>query len=930
MSGSAKNVLARLGRRPDARPTEEADEQPKPLQSAPTPAAEPAPDRPALPVVGVIYRRDRHPGAKCLDDLLERGDRHSCNEALPLDELLERTWEQDAHFITYRIDADELPLDDPEHEHAYARANKCSPFVTQLEKAGGRIRVPFVALDFDNPKAADGSKTPWEEETLAEHVATVEAAIEAELIPSPTAFYDTAHGSRFIFALTREVGHLDAEELIRGLMVLFETAGLPLDEQCDDWTRLFRSARTKREDTGELYEPKHLRVDGTLLDPDTIERVEATNGQEHMAEVEPYHGDMPEAEEVRELLERTGKSGKPLETELVKVARRALHGRDAGAVCFGNRPLAVGEERWNRQVLEIVGSAVSMLAREEVATPEGVYALLHPAIEQLQVREDQGMQATDWYAKTWSMVARMWSQEEAKIQAEHQERELRIADGKEHAAHLLEQHRRARPDDVPGDADEAREWFKRQGIASDGHQHHYVRRRDGTYNYRSVTDAMLIPMIRELGVDDMIPTEEWVGKSLRQRSPRAILNDHATPVLDIECTALEEHAYIDGEPGYKTLRIPIHQLSHKLTPGGRFDEGVNEWLHELFGDRYEDGVEWISHALDVRRAICALNLYGEHGTGKGMFAAGLSECFRGEHLNDGRALGKWNLGLIKGPIVNCDEGVPPLVSDEALPLDQAFRSLVTGGKLTIRAMRMDPFTAVVYPRIIFSSNDENVALEALSGQRKLTPQDIEALELRLLSIEVGSGARELLTKHGNYSWTSGWITGNEPSRYVLANHFYHLYCNRQPSRSGSGRLLVEGDIGTLKHGHYRKSKAHAQGVRDLVREVARAQDKKVHAFSSKQRAVVHLDGPRMFVTASMFEPNYCGRLDRLDRPEGIAIVELLERSGVLGPVKNTRKGGVGARWREVDLRALREYAGHLEDLDVSDLLTIDRRLGEEG
>lgn len=761
------------------------------------------------PTIGIIYARDRHPAAKRLTDLTDEDVAALvlCDEHVPLSEALERTWSNDAHLIMYRVDADHTG-----DEHAFLRVSKCSPFVEQLEQAGGRVRVTALVFDHDLPKLQGGEKQEWSADSLEEFVQVLQEAVGTS-IPEPTAWYTTLHGSRFVYVLGEEVSHLDAEAMMRGMIAQFTTAGIELDDSCTDWTRLFRLPRTVREDSGEAYEPDFLLTGGSLLDPSTIEYMEPGPSSSY-ADIDPYQGEMPDPDEARELLERKGENGRTYESALVKTARTYLQGRDSFGIVFEHEPIVVGEEGWNNAVTRIVGQVVGMLARQDGVTPEGCYALIHSAIEQLQDREQRGMNETDWYTTTWSLVSRMWASEEAQIIAERQEAERAAAEGKAHRETLLDKLRTAHPDTVPTDPAEAQEWFQHSMIASDGRRHH-IMRSDGSYNLRDCSDSMLIPMIRNLGMEQTLPTTEIRGKIVVQRSSQALLNDHATPITAIKCSAAIDVAYIDGPPGRMVLHIPVHQLNPKVE--GRFDAQIDEWLRALGGQKYEQLIEWLSHSLDVTRAICALNLYGAPGTGKGMFASGLAECFEGEHKNDGRALGKFNVGLLDSPIVNCDEGVPKINSDEALTVDQAFRSMVTGGKMTVRAMHRDPFNADIYPRILFTSNDRDI-IRSIVGHRDLTTDDIRAIELRLLSIEVNDDAHSLLTRNGGFGYTKGWIAPK--STYRLAGHIKWLYDRRVKSQHGDNRLLVEGETSTdLVREMRLRSKGAQSTLRSLVKMI---------------------------------------------------------------------------------------------------------------
>src|SRR5688572_464975 len=873
------------------------------------------------PVIGIVFDREGHPGADRLDELAdpERAGSYLCDEHLPLSEAMSRQWAQDAHLMLYR-------LVDADGDTAWARVRKRAPFVQELLRAGGRVEVPLLVFDHDLPRnlGTGNVKQEWTEEGLGEFVQGLAGAD----LPSPSWWYTTLHGSRFVYVLEQPVSHGRAEQLAQALMQRFAAQGVELDRQCSDWTRLFRLPRTVRADTGLPFHtsPRFMLLgDGRPVSLAELGVEEGEKPADTFVQVPQYAGDRPTPEEVRALLVVEGKSGKENPSAWAKVARKYLQGREpAFGACFGEEVLDVARFGGrNNAIVKVAGQVIGMTARQEEATPEGVYALLHAALEQLQARDDEG---TDWHAVAWDIVCRLWTNEQSQIAAENAQREASVVEGQNVRKDLVEQLRAEHPSDVPTDAEEADAWFRQRMIASDG-KRHFIMRRDGSYGLHPVGDSMVIPMVKELGMEDVIETNELRGRAWVSRSTQSILNDHATPIVGIVCSASDRVAYIEGERGHRVLHQPVHRLNPRVK--ARWSYEVDAWLKALLGEKYDIGTDWLAYALDVSSPICALNLWGTPGTGKGMLAAGLAECFEGEQVNDGRALGKFNAGLLASPVVNCDEGVPQLKSDETLRTDQAFRSLVTGGNVTIRAMHQNPFTAKVYPRILFTGNDPDI-VRAISGHRDLTEDDVRAIEVRLLSIHVQDAALIHLASRGNYSHTDGWVNGRERSKYILAGHIRQLFENRQPkSRFSSGRLLVEGEVGTTLVREMRLRSPSAQAVLRSVVGMLQHPQKVRGLYTSPERVLVTAAG-----VVEFSERAKAGIEEKLSLPRTAQVLRqfaLVDHHGLVPESsKVTPPGQERGRWVELDLGTVLEEAARygMDCARVEELLRTQRR-GQE-
>jgi hypothetical protein len=757
------------------------------------------------PKVSIIFDREAAPGATSLAAFEAEPGKYLADEHVPISEAIAREWEHDAHLTMYAACDDQGTA-------VFPRINKRgSSFVGDLLAQGGRVACSVLIFDHDLPEKAE-----WTEDGLGEFVRFI-AESDFHL---PTYWYTTLHGSRFVYVLDEPVSHAEAEGLMLGIMRDALAEGLELDTACKDWTRLFRLPRVLRDGTRtedaanfECYEF------GETLDPSTIEPGEATGLDDEFVEVQHYRGSLPDPDDCHELLfDVSSKTGKDVKSKWVKTARQYLTGRDSFDYCFNNKVICEGDifegrnfSGSNDALLRVVGQMVGQLARQEEATPEGIYALLIGALDQLEPTAKH----PDWHVVAWDLICRMWSSELAQVEAEFRQRERDLAEASVTRDGLIDLFRDKLPGTVPDEPAEAEEWLRERMIASTGMKHH-IMMRDGSYTVSSFGDSMLIPAIRDLGMQDVIETHELAGKVWREKSPRSILNIQAIPISRLICSSTEDVATVAGDPGYRTLTIPIHKLDPHLHPV--FSDDVDRWLKYFFGDGYDKGVEWLSHCLDVKRAICALNLYGASGAGKGMLVSGISECFRYKSKTSGnKVFTRFNETLLDSPIVHFDEGVPTVNAPGCNTTDQTFRAMVSGGSIDIEPKGGKVISAQIYPRILFTSNDHDI-LRSIVGNRDLSDDDIAAIEVRLMTIGVPPSATTYLVGKGSHSHTTGWIGGELASKYILAQHILYLHEHRKPSKRGSGRLLVEGDMGT---GQMRDMRMRTDSASAVVRTISK-------------------------------------------------------------------------------------------------------------
>ena len=143
-------------------------------------------------------------------------------EVMDLREALERQYETDAHLVTYVVDgATRQP-----------RINK--PGLPYFDRP---VHTTTFMCDVDNPGHAE-----WNDALRAE------AARQWDTVPelASCGVYHTLHGRRIVQPLTDPIPAARAEPYLRRWLLALESAGIPVDWSCRDWTRHFRLPHVRR------------------------------------------------------------------------------------------------------------------------------------------------------------------------------------------------------------------------------------------------------------------------------------------------------------------------------------------------------------------------------------------------------------------------------------------------------------------------------------------------------------------------------------------------------------------------------------------------------------------------------------------------------------------------------------------------------------
>lgn len=704
---------------------------------------------------------------------------------VPFWDAFERYWETDAHFVCYQaLGCGHYTV---EGLDTWPRLNK--PVYRDVVDAGVEIETTMFVLDLDTPDHVEWTDSLWDQWRTR----WLRAQEKHKLARRWTCWYSTAKGVRIVYVLREPLPAPRAEALHKTLVRKARKwdTGMEVD-RLSDWTRLFRLPKVVREwggseDKATWEEPHHLiHFQRKRIDAEKVLDSPGTVTVDSYGKVNRITRDAPGDFEARGLL----KTPKGTLTAWGRRAKKRLRGRRVSDVAFDDMPLARKGNR-DSEIQKLVGEACAMLSSDEDSTPEHIYGLLLDPV--LQLVPDR--QTPDWRVVLWKAVRQYWAKEEAKLAKEAEQAEEDEEDACDKLAQMLEGVREwTKEAPVHDDEERALAWLY-QHLILGLHRDYFVMRPEGVYDRLPVNKDHLIPKIKQLEVDTIIPVTDEEGA---YRAPKDIINDHCSVISEVRGVPAIKGSYLeqpDTPDAALVVSIADRKEKSKLVP--EWNSDVDEWLRRFAGDNYELLCQWIAHALAFDEGpICALSLAGPADAGKKLLVQGLVECLQSEIHATGRDLvSNFQYGLLKSPFLVVNEGMPRKIN--GLEPHAMFRHLVGGDTLSIEAKFKAPIRVNNPVRVIFTANNLDV-VKLLCGSHELSPEDREALAQRLVHIPIQDEVVYWLRKKGGKKEFTGvrgrrWIRGdgNQPSDYVVAKHFMWLYQTR--SEAPGQRFLVEGN-----------------------------------------------------------------------------------------------------------------------------------------
>lgn len=826
----------------------------------------------------------------------------------PLREALATQYETDAHFVSYSCSENGEP------SPAWPRLNKV--VLDAIEAAGGRVHSTVLVIDYDTKDnlAADvyaakkdsEGRVAWDDELIEAFWLKLDDAV-GQGLPMPNVIYTTKNGARFIYVLPEPVLVREVEDYHRGLVHLFGTKGLVADPACSDWTRFFRMPSVMRDGKPSWETPyfRLLEQWDTFVVLADVPKVEKPNGGDSYAPLKNIDRPRPSNEDAQDMLEVKGMGNmKTRSTALFKEAKRRLTGRNCYPCLFDMQPIAREGER-DAKLTSFVGEAVAVLYFMDGCTPELVYSLFMPAVEQL--KSDAG--CPNWLEKLWYLVCYSWAREVAKDESREQKQKISAVKTEDSLQAMLNGMRKwCNAPELDQDDARACAWMLTHAIAMTRAKRYHVLRPDGFFSRHGVPREHLLTEMRESGLSQFIEMEKDVGGERVPISPNELLAIHGTLVHEVQGAANHRGAIVKnfGSPD-ATLVVALYSLRRDLEP--TMNSSVDIWLRKLVGEEHvQDLRDWIGFALDFEGGpICALSVAGPPGCGKKMLVRGLAECINTGAVASGLDLvQRFTPTLMKTPFLCVDEGLPSKVPGGIDIADQ-FRRVVSGESITIDVKFGDPVTIFNPLRVIFTANNLET-VRAITSHRDLTPEDQAALSTRIMHVDVLQGAADWLAANGGTRMTKGWIMGDagDPSQYVLAKHFLWLYENR-PKQPKGVRLLVEGNL----EGELMRDMRTQSGVAPLV---IRTLIYMVEAASKQNMKGLAIENNQVFVTASGVLDVYRADLANHREMNTSQVMNVLRSVVMPGGSKNptyhcnAQGERIKARWHRLDIVTLLEEA----------------------
>lgn len=603
-------------------------------------------------------------------------------------EACQKSFGTDAHFAPYSIPT----LAEAEGE--CPRVNKQG--LADLRDRNLEPHLNYVVIDVDLP-----DHRQWTDEDKVNFA----QMYEATPLLHTAYLYSTLHGWRAIWPLARPIPARKADSYLDHLHDhLREDLGIPVDEACSDWNRLYRLPRVVR--------------DGRPTAPDVFE------SDAEWANVEPLTW-MPDAD----LVETTRPDKNPPAESTLGTER--LLGAEIDHSWVRDAVYAIdpdiGYEQWIK---------IGMALVEEFG--------------------DEGFEL--WHE---------WSMDGEKYRDRHTMRRRADSFGGHPdpaklatVLHIAEEHGFERPDpdeyvefdDPDGGEDADRERYIAFTIRS---RSYFVWDEvegcwSADYREQSLLHAIDAHCPRTAGGSHT--TDEGALRNIQR-----LLSDHGVPVREVQYVLGQDGNHYD--PDEEAMLVGRAQIRPTLEP--EYDPEIDEWIERLAGDRADELKDWLATVPRLQAPTCAIYIHGPHSIGKGMLAEGLAQLWNGTPTPYSELSSDFNALLAECPLIHADESMPTGAYSAEKSSD--FRRLIGSTRRVVNAKFQPKAVVTGAPRLLITANNA----DALTIDENLTQEDIEAISRRVGYIKADASAREYLQKLGGRAHTEAWVDGGGIARHVL-------------------------------------------------------------------------------------------------------------------------------------------------------------------
>lgn len=225
---------------------------------------------------------------------------------------------------------------------------------------------------------------------------------------------------------------------------------------------------------------------------------------------------------------------------------------------------------------------------------------------------------------------------------------------------------------------------------------------------------------------------------------------------------------------------------------------VDEWVRALAGDEAEKLLDWMAVVTSLNEPCAALYFEGPPGTGKTMFADGMSRIWTQEGPSTlEQAFASFNDGIARCPLVLADEMLPK--DFKGAGKTGELRQFIQGRVRPLKRKFMPDATLHGCVRLVITANNKDL----LASRENLSSSDIDAIIDRILYISCSADARHYLQSLPHETLL-GFVRDD-----LLAKHALWLRDNRDVKRGH--RFLIAGENSTLH-----RSLTTSAGLRSAV------------------------------------------------------------------------------------------------------------------